>query len=128
MTQHFFLHFIKTVLGIEQAILIPVRVLFDLISYGQYKNQKHQLIDRLFDVTLSVIAEKLPLIRKETAERIFEQPYISPKRLIGQDIRSINTAKKYLNQMVELGIMSSTKIGKEIVYLNVDLYNILSES
>ncbi len=30
--------------------------------------------------------------------------------------------------MEELGIMSSTKIGKEIVYLNVDLLNILSES
>ncbi|MDP2692118.1 MAG: Fic/DOC family N-terminal domain-containing protein [bacterium] len=93
-----------------------------------YTINKIEEIDRLFDVTLSVIAEKLPLIRKETVERIFEQPYISPKRLVGHDIKSINTAKKYLNQMAEFGIMSSTKIGKEIVYLNVDLYNILSES
>ncbi len=41
---------------------------------------------------------------------------------------SLNTAKKYLTQMEEPGIMSSTKIGKEIVYLNIDLYNLLSET
>jgi Fic family protein len=93
-----------------------------------YTINKIEEIDRLFNVTLSVISQRLPHIRKETVERIFEQPYISPKRLISQDIKSLNTAKKYLNQMEELGIMSSAKIGKEIVYLNVDLYNVLSES
>ncbi|OFY54310.1 MAG: hypothetical protein A2X22_13105 [Bacteroidetes bacterium GWF2_49_14] len=75
-----------------------------------------------------IIKRKLPHIRKETVEKILEQPYTSPKKIMGQDIKSLNTAKKYLNQMEELGIMSSTKIGKEIVYLNIDLFNLLSES
>ncbi len=70
---------------------------------------------------------KMPHIRKETVEKIFEQPYLSPRKIMGQNIKSLNTAKKYLTQMEELGIMSSTKIGKEIVYLNIDLYNLLSE-
>jgi len=41
--------------------------------------------------------------------------------------RVINTAKKYLGQMEELKIMVPKKIGKEIVYLNIDLFNLLSE-
>jgi Fic family protein len=93
-----------------------------------YTIKKIEEIDRLFEVTHSLIVKKLPQIRKETVEKIFEQPYTSPKRLMGQDIKSLNTAKKYLNQLEELGIMSSKKIGKEIVYLNVDLFNLLSES
>jgi len=93
-----------------------------------YTIKKIVEIDHLFEVTNSLIVGKLPHIRKEVIEKIFEQPYISPKRLLGQDIKSLNTAKKYLNQMQGLGILSPTKIGKEIVYLNVDLFNLLSES
>ena len=74
------------------------------------------------------MAERLPHIRKETVEKIFEQPYISPRKIMGKDIKSLNTAKKYLSQMEKLRIMSSTKIGKEVVYLNLDLFNLLSES
>jgi len=93
-----------------------------------YTLKKIEEIDRLFEITHSLIVSKLPHIRKETIEKIFEQPYTSPKRLMGHDIKSLNTAKKYLNQMENLGILSSTKIGKEIVYLNIDLFNLLSES
>ncbi len=47
---------------------------------------------------------------------------------MNQNIKSLNTAKKYLNQMQQLGIMVPKKIGKEVVYLNIDLYNLLSET
>ena len=93
-----------------------------------YTISKIEEIDRLFNTTLNLITNKLPHIRKETVEALFEQPYISPRRIMSQNIRSLNTAKKYLAQMEDLGIMSSTKIGKEIVYLNIDLYNLLSET
>jgi hypothetical protein len=61
-------------------------------------------------------------------EKIFEQPYISPKSLLDSNIKSLNTAKKYLAQLQELSIMIPEKIGKEIVYLNIDLFNLLSET
>lgn len=93
-----------------------------------YTINKIEEIDRLFNNVIELTKEKLPHIRKETIEKIFEQPYISPKRIMNQHIKSLNTAKKYLNQMEELGIMIPKKIGKEIVYLNIDLYNLLSES
>ncbi|MDR3180503.1 MAG: Fic family protein, partial [Prevotellaceae bacterium] len=89
--------------------------------------QKINEINRLFDNTTRLIAKKLPHIPKESVEKIFEQPYISPKRLLDERIRSLNTAKKYLRQMEALGIMIPKKIGKEIIYLNIDLFNLLSE-
>ena len=46
---------------------------------------------------------------------------------MNNNIKSLNTAKKYLGQLEKLGIMIPKKIGKEIVYLNIDLYNMLSE-
>jgi Fic family protein len=85
-------------------------------------------IDRLFQNILDLVHDKLPGIRKETVEKIFEQPYTRPKALIGPNIRSINTAKKYLVQMEQLGILIPKKVGKEIIYLNIDLFNLLSRT
>ncbi len=93
-----------------------------------YTVKKITEIDYLFHRTNDLISRKLPHIRKETVEKIFEQPYISPKKILGHDIRSLNTAKKYLRQMEELGIMTSQKISKEIIFLNLDLFNLLSET
>ena len=93
-----------------------------------YTISKIEEIDKLFTNTHNLIIKELPHIRKETIEKIFEQPYISPKRLIDTNVKSLNTAKKYLNQMKDLGIMITKKIGKETVYLNIDLYNLLSET
>lgn len=93
-----------------------------------YTIKKINEIDNLFQKTNQLISIKLPHIRKETIEMIFEQPYISPKKLLGKGIKSINTSKKYLRQMEKLGIMVPKKVGKEIIYLNLDLFNLLSET
>jgi len=93
-----------------------------------YTVLKIEEIDRLFVKIDNLIKKELPHIRKETIEKIFEQPYISPKRLLDNNVKSLNTAKKYLRQMEKLGIMVPKKIGKEIIYLNIDLYNLLSEA
>ena len=85
-------------------------------------------IDDLFNRTYSIVSKRYPHIRKEVIERIFEQPYLSPRALLSDDIRSLNTAKKYLSQLVGLGIMTPKKVGREIIYINIDLYNLLSET
>ncbi|MDN5200595.1 Fic/DOC family N-terminal domain-containing protein [Fulvivirgaceae bacterium BMA10] len=93
-----------------------------------YTINKINDIDRLFEKIQELVSEKLPHVRKEVIEKIFEQPYTSPKKLLDQNIKSINTAKKYLSQLEDEGILISEKIGKEIVYLNIDLFNLLSET
>jgi Fic family protein len=95
---------------------------------SKYTISKIEEIDRLFTRTIELVNEKYPSIRKEFIEKLFEQPYISPKSLLDKNIRSLNTAKKYLKQLQDIGVLVPEKIGKELVYLNIDLYNILSES
>ncbi len=94
-----------------------------------YTVHKINEIDRLFEKILELVIRELPHIRKEVVEQLFEQPYINPKRLVGQrfGIKSINTAKKYLIQLSALKILLPEKIGKETIYLNIDLFNLLSE-
>ncbi len=93
-----------------------------------YTINKIEEIDNLFKNTWILVQEKLPSLRKELIEKIFEQPYISPKSLVDSNIKSLNTAKKYLIQLQDLGILIPKKIGKEMVYLNIDLFNLLSET
>lgn len=93
-----------------------------------YTISKIEEIGYLFDKTWALVQDKQPSIRKEFVEKIFEQPYISPKSLLDSNIKSINTAKKYLAQLQEIGILIPKKIGKEVVYLNIDLLNLLSET
>jgi Fic family protein len=85
-------------------------------------------IDSLFQRTYSLVSHKLPHIRKEVIEKIFEQPYISPRSLLSGEIKSLNTAKKYMSQLEGLGILTPKKVGKEIIYINIDLFNLLSET
>jgi Fic family protein len=85
-------------------------------------------IDSLFKNTAELVSKRLPHVPQEVLEKIFEQPYISPKRLMSARIKSLNTAKKYLQQMEKLRIMLPKKVGKEVIYLNVDLFNLLSEA
>lgn len=54
-------------------------------------------------------------------------PYISPRQLMSGSIKSVNTAKKYLGQLEKLGLLSKTRVGREYVWVNTGLMEILSE-
>jgi len=85
-------------------------------------------IDNLFKNASEFVGARLPHIPEEILVKIFEQPYISPKRLMSARIKSLNTAKKYLKQMEQLRILLPKKVGKEVIYLNADLFNLLMEA
>lgn len=93
-----------------------------------YTIKKILEIDYLFSKTVELVSDKLPYIRRETIEQLFEQPYTSPKSLIDKNVKSVNTAKKYCQQMQELGILVPKKVGKQIIYINIDLFNLLSDT
>jgi len=48
--------------------------------------------------------------------------------LIDKNIKSVNTAKKYCRKMQELGIQVPKKVGKQIIYINIDLFNLRSDT
>ena len=59
--------------------------------------------------------------------KLFEQPYIRPRNLLSDKIKSVNTAKKYLSQLESLGMLDREKVGKEYIWFNTDLMTILSD-
>jgi Fic family protein len=62
----------------------------------------------------------------ELIEVIYNQPYCKIAILEEKKIASRNTASKYLRKLEELGILVSETVGRETLYKNVSLFNILS--
>ena len=93
----------------------------------EYTIDKILRIKNLMEKTAEMISEnKLPVVRMDIM-KLFEQPYIRPKNLLSEKVKSINTAKKYLTQMESLGMLSKEKIGKEFIWFNTDLMAILTD-
>lgn len=95
-----------------------------VIQTSEYTISKINEIRALMSRTESKIP-KTALARIDVS-KLFEQPYIRPKNLVSSKIRSVNTAKKYLSELENIGILSKEKIGKEYVWFNTELMAILS--
>ena len=94
---------------------------------AEYTTDKILRIKALMEKTRTIIVEnKLPVARMDVP-KLFEQPYIRPKNLLSDKIKSINTAKKYLTELESLGMLSKEKVGKEFIWFNTELMSILSD-
>ena len=94
---------------------------------AEYTIDKIQRIKALMGKTRSIMQEnKMPLARMDIP-KLFEQPYIRPRNLLSEKIKSINTAKKYLTELESLGMLSKEKVGKEYIWFNTELMGILSD-
>ncbi|MEQ9465962.1 MAG: Fic/DOC family N-terminal domain-containing protein [Ekhidna sp.] len=60
-------------------------------------------------------------------QMIFTQPLTKVSHLTDAKIFAENTARNYLNELVELGILEKRTISGHHYYLNLELYRILSE-
>ena len=78
--------------------------------------------------TMEKTRGKLParVYSKELIETIFRQPYTKGQFLVDAGIAQRKTAAEYLKALEKIGIMKSIKIGKETLYLNTGLYELLS--
>lgn len=89
-------------------------------------NQKIDEILLQMDTTLKYAQQKLKWYSIELNQALFSQPYIKQK-LVGEvtGSKSRTTLTKYMQQLVELGILSTREEGREVFYLNNDLLRIL---
>lgn len=62
----------------------------------------------------------------QLAEAIFTQPYTKVRHLTDRGIYAENTARNYLNELADLGILQKKEIKGRHYYLNVELQEILS--
>jgi hypothetical protein len=93
----------------------------------EYTIDKIMRIKALMERTRSFMLDnKLP-VEKMNLPKFFEQPYIRPKNLLSEKVKSINTAKKYLSILETCGILAKEKVGKEYIWFNTDLMAILTD-
>jgi len=86
-------------------------------------------IRNLMDETLQYAKEKLPprVYSKDLIEIVFRQPYTKGQFLVDAGIAERKTAANYLKEIEKAGILKAQKLGKEKLYLNVKLFELLSE-
>lgn len=77
--------------------------------------------------TIEAVRDKLPRVySKELVELLFRQPYTKIQFLVDAGIAKRQTASAYLRELESIGVLRSSRAGKETVFLNVRLYDLLS--
>jgi Fic family protein len=86
-------------------------------------------IRALLDDTLAAAKRDLPsrVYSKELIELIFRQPYTKGQFVVDAGLAERKTAADYLQALEAAGILKSQKVGKENLYLNVGLYELLAK-
>jgi Fic family protein len=94
-----------------------------------YTREKILAIRDLMAEALQFAKENLPsrVYSKELIEILFRQPYTKGQFLVDAGIAERKTAASYLKEIENIGILQSRKIGKENLYLNVKLFEVLSK-
>lgn len=78
------------------------------------------------DETQDLIREKLPKVySKDLVETLFYYPYCKIRFLEQRGIAARQTAANYLRLLEEIGILQSTRVGREVYFLNRRLLSIL---
>ena len=88
--------------------------------------QKISQINDLLEKTIIEVKNKLPkLYKKELVELLFEQPYSKTEFVVEYLKVERKAASRYLKQLESIGILEAKKVGREILYINKKLINIL---
>ncbi|MEJ2196364.1 MAG: Fic/DOC family N-terminal domain-containing protein [Ignavibacteriaceae bacterium] len=89
-------------------------------------------VNAIYDLFQNVIEkvrlEASKIYSRELVEILFYQPYCRISTLVKKGIATRNTASKYLHQLADLGILELKSDGKESLFLNTELYYLLSLS
>lgn len=75
------------------------------------------------------IKKELPKIySQELINNLFKHPYTKIDFIVDDLQVTRQTASRYLDQLVELGLLHFQKIGKENFYINIRLFEFLNEA
>ena len=88
--------------------------------------EKISSIRKSLDATIEKVQMNAPKIyRKELVELLFEQPYAKIDFVVNQLQVERKAASRYLKELERIGILKSQKIGRETLYINIELVEIL---
>ncbi len=92
-------------------------------TIARITNIKYQL-----DSTIIKVQEKAPKVyRKELVELLFEQPYSKIEFVVNKLGVERKAASRYLKELEDIGIVESQKVGRETLYINKELIDILKK-
>ena len=102
-------------------------VLEGILQTADFTRKRIFDIRLLLDETLERAKGELParVYSKELIEILFRQPYTKGQFLVDAGIAERQTAAEYLRELEKIGILRSEKIGRENLYLNIRLYDLL---
>lgn len=85
-------------------------------------------VNNLLSETIEIVQNKEPKIyRKELIELLFEQPYSKIEYVVQKLNVERKAASRYLNSLEKIKILTSEKIGREKIYVNTKLIEILKK-
>lgn len=85
-------------------------------------------INHLFNETQKLVQEKLPRIySKDLIEQLFIHPYCKIEFLVNNLGIERKAASRYLSGLEKEGVLKSQQKGKEVIYINTKLYNLLKK-
>lgn len=104
--------------------------MLEMVEYTANKGLKRlRDVTELMEVMSTEIKQSLPKVyTKELVEILFRLPYTKRKFLIEAKLGTPKTVGNYLILLEEVGFLKSEKVGKEKLYLNHRLMNILEQS
>jgi len=94
-----------------------------------FTRQRILAIRKLLDETLELAKRKLParVYSKDLIELVFHQPYTKGQFVVEAGLAERQTAAEYLKELEDIGVLSPRKVGRENLYLNVKLYELLAK-
>lgn len=104
-------------------------VLEALEETANFTRERIIAIRNLMYETMEKAKKELPsrVYSKELIELLFRQPYTKGQFLVDAGIAKRQTAAEYLKELENIGVLKNQKIGKENLYLNEKLYDLLSK-
>jgi len=101
--------------------------ILDAVEQTSYQTiKKIDAIAQLMEEFIEVIKKELPKIySKDLVEALFAQPYCRVSSIVDANIAERQTASQYLRKIEKLSLIKGAKIGRDVVYLNLELLKIL---
>lgn len=85
-------------------------------------------INSLMSDTKQLIEESKVPYSRDLLETLFYQFYVRPQNLVDRLGISMNTARDRLKKLEEAGIVQSRKVGRELLYTNVLLFDLIERT
>jgi Fic family protein len=95
---------------------------------ARFTRERIAAIRELMTETTERARKELPgrVYSRELIDIIFRQPYTKGQFLVDGGVAQRKTAAEYLKELEKVGILKGLKIGREMLYLNTKLYDLLS--